>query len=80
MLWSTEVPGDPLGGVTVVNDLVLTTVVQGQLVALDRASGKIVWTTDLGGGTNGWPAVAGDLLLVPVGNGNPPQLVAYKLG
>ena len=80
VLWSTEVPGDPLGGVTVVNDLVLTTVVQGQLVALDRASGKIVWTTDLGGGTNGWPAVAGDLLLVPVGNGNPPQLVAYKLG
>lgn len=80
VLWSTEVPGDPLGAATVVNDLVLTTVVQGQLVAIDRTSGTIVATIDLGGGTNGWPAVAGDLLLVPVGNGNPPQLVAYRLG
>jgi len=80
VLWSTLVPGDPLGGATVVNDLVLTTVVQGQLVAIDRATGKIVTTIDLGGGTNGWPAVAGDLLLVPVGNANPPQLVAYKVG
>jgi glucose dehydrogenase len=79
-LWSTTVPGDPLGGATVVNDLVLATTLQGKMVALDRSSGAIVWSTDLGGGTNGWPSVAGDLVIVPVGNGNPPQLVAYKLG
>ncbi|MFN8025376.1 MAG: PQQ-binding-like beta-propeller repeat protein [Acidimicrobiia bacterium] len=79
VLWSTEVPGDPLGGATVVNDLVLATTLQGKLVALDRKSGAIVTTIDLGGSTNGWPSVAGDLVIVPVGNGNPPQLVAYQL-
>ena len=80
VLWSTRVGGDPLGGATVVNDLVFTTTLQGQLVALDRATGAIVTTLDLGGGTNGWMAVTSDLVLVPVGNANPPKLVAYKLG
>lgn len=79
VLWSTEVPGDPLGGATVVNDLVLATTLQGKLVAIDRKSGALVTTLDLGGSTNGWPSVAGDLVIVPVGNANPPQLVAYKL-
>jgi outer membrane protein assembly factor BamB len=80
VLWSTKVPGDPLGGAAVVNDVVLTTLFQGQLVALDRASGRIVSQKKLDGGSNGWLAVAGDLVLVPVGNANPPELVAYRLG
>lgn len=78
--WSTDVPGDPLGGVTVVNDLVLTALLDGRLVALSRADGEIVWIEDTGGGINGWMSVAGDLLVVPVGNAQPPQLVAYRLG
>ena len=78
--WPTDVPGDPLGGVVVVNDLVLTALLDGQLVALDRADGRIVWTKDAGGGINGWMSVAGDLLVVPVGNAQPPQVVAYRLG
>jgi outer membrane protein assembly factor BamB len=77
--WSTEVPGDPLGGATVVNDLVFTTLLDGEILALDRATGEIVWQDDLPGGTNGWMAVAGDLLVVPAGNADPPQLVAYSL-
>ena len=40
--WSTTVPGDPLGGATVVNDLVFTALLGGQVVALDRDSGQIV--------------------------------------
>ncbi len=79
VLWSTEVPGDPLGAATVVNDLVFTTVLSGELIALDRATGEIVWQFTLPGGTNGWMAVAGDTLIVPVGNANPPRLVALAL-
>jgi outer membrane protein assembly factor BamB len=60
----------------VVGDLVVTTLLDGTLVALDRHDGTEVWTTDLGGGTNGWPAALDDRLIVPVGNADPPTLVA----
>ena len=63
----------------VVNDLVFTATVQGMIVALDRASGEIVWRETAPGGINGWMSVAGDMLVVPVGNADPPQLVAYRL-
>jgi outer membrane protein assembly factor BamB len=78
--WDTKVPGDPMGGATVVNDLVLTGTYQGQLVALDRATGKIVTTFDVGNGIAGWPAAVGDLLLVPTGTvGRPGTLLAYRV-
>ena len=78
--WDTEVPGDPMGGATVANDLVLTATYQGQLVALDRATGRIVTTIDVGSGIAGWPAAVGDLLLVPTGTvGRPGKLVAYRV-
>lgn len=77
--WSTAVPGDPMGAATVVNDLVLTSLLDGQILALDRATGTIVWRTTAPGGINGWMAAAGDLLVVPVGNAEPPRLVAYRL-
>jgi glucose dehydrogenase len=80
ILWSTKVPGDPLGATTVVNDLVFTSTFQGELLALDRATGRIVWRYQAPGGINGWPAVAGDLLVVPVGLAEPPRLLALRLG
>ena len=80
VLWATDVPGDPLGATTVVNDLVLTALLDGTLLALDRDTGEIVWTGDAGGGVNGWMAVAGDEVFVPVGNANPPALLHLALG
>ncbi len=80
VVWDTKVPGDPLGATTVVNDLVLTALLDGTIVALNRMTGAIVWQTKAPGGINGWMAVAGGLLVVPVGNGAPPSLVAYELG
>jgi outer membrane protein assembly factor BamB len=77
--WSTKVSGDPLGGAIVVNDLVFTALLGGELVALDRATGKIVRTVDLPGGVNGWMVAVGDELIVPVGNSNPPRLVALRV-
>ena len=80
ILWDVEVDGDPLGGTTVVNDLVFTATFQGRIYALDRATGDVVHTIEAPGGINGWPAVVGDDLLWPVGLANPPRLVAYRIG
>jgi outer membrane protein assembly factor BamB len=77
--WATTVPGQPLGAATVVNDLVLTTLLDGTLVALDRESGEIVHSVELGSGTNGWMAVVDDTLLVPVGTSPPARIVALGL-
>jgi outer membrane protein assembly factor BamB len=79
ILWDTVIPGDPFGGVAVVNDLVLTTNYEGVLLALDRTSGEIVAEHALPGGVNSWLSVVGDLVLIPVGLGSP-QLVALRLG
>ena len=79
VLWSTAVPGDPLGGAAVVGDLVVTALLDGTLVALDRDSGEIVWTGDAGGGVNGWLAALDDRLIVPVGMGDPPSVLAFGL-
>ncbi len=77
--WQTKVPGDPLGGVTVVDDLVLTATLQGTIVALDRDRGDVVWQETASGGINGWMSAAEGLLVVPVGNAQPAQVVAYRL-
>lgn len=77
--WATEVDGDPLGGTTVVGDLVFTATFQGTLYALDRASGEIVWEHEAPGDLNGWPAVADDLIVWPIGLADPPSLLALRL-
>jgi outer membrane protein assembly factor BamB len=77
IVWDTKVPGDPTGGVTIVNDLVLTATYQGAVVALDRSTGTVVWKVQEGGVINGWMSVAGSQVYVPVGS--PPQLVALRL-
>ncbi len=40
---------------------------------------RINWMAQAPGGINGWPAVAGDTIIVPVGVGENPQLIAYRL-
>ena len=79
VLWSTPVPGSPLGGATVVGDLVLTALLGGGVIALRRDDGAIVRTIDTGGGVNGWMAALSDRLLVPVGMSDPPALLALGL-
>jgi glucose dehydrogenase len=79
ILWDVPVPGDPFGGMTVVNDLVFTATFQAKVLAFDRATGALVWTWDAPGGINGWPAVADDVMLWPVGFADPARLVALRL-
>ena len=77
--WSTKVDGDPLGGATVVGDLVITATYQGKLIGLDRSNGEVVWSVVAPGGVNGQPAVTADTIIWPIGLADPPALVAYRL-
>ncbi len=77
ILWDTKVPGDPTGGVTIVNNLVLTATYQGKVLALNRSNGAVVWSYNGPGVVNGWMSVVGNGIYLPVGS--PAQLVALKL-
>lgn len=84
--WDTKVPNMPLGAATVSNDLVFTTLFNGELVALNRATGAIVYHHELPTSTNAPIAIAGNTVLVPAGGsadpGGPtgnPQLIAYTV-
>ncbi len=79
VLWHTPIEGDPLGGALVMGDLVLTGTFQGNIVVLDRTTGRIVRTFAAPGGINGWPAATRDTIVWPIGNGKNPSLVAYRV-
>jgi alcohol dehydrogenase (cytochrome c) len=76
----------PLGAATVSNDLVFTTLYNGVLIALNRATGAIVYRHRLPTSANSPIAIAGNAILVPAGGpnlfgpkGGSPQLVAYTV-
>ena len=82
IVWDVTVDGQAFGGATVVNDLVFGSTLTGELFALDRATGALVWSTQLDAGINAWPAVADDTIVVPAGvqtGDAPPMVVAYRL-
>jgi alcohol dehydrogenase (cytochrome c) len=83
--WDTKVDTLPLGAATVSNDLVITTLYNGELIALNRDTGAIVYQHQLPTSTNAPIAVFGNTILVPAGGpktlhgGGNPQLVAYTV-
>ena len=84
--WDTKVANLPLGAATVSNNLVFTTLYSGELLALDRSTGAIVYQHKLPASTNSPITVAGNVVLVPAGapktsakGGESPQLVAYTV-
>lgn len=83
-LWATKLPQLPLGGATVANDLVFTTTFTGEIMALSRKDGAIVWTAHLPAGANATLAITGNTVLagagLPLGVTQHPALVAYRLG
>ena len=79
VIWDRKISGDPLGGAAVVNDLVFTATYQGKAYALDRATGKTVWTFDAGGGINGWMAAAGTDVYLPVSYSSPAKIIALRV-
>jgi outer membrane protein assembly factor BamB len=85
--WDVKVPTLPLGAVTVSNDLVFTTLFNGELLALSRADGAIIYRHRLPTTANAPAVVFGNTVLVPAGGpetsakggGGHPQLVAYTV-
>ncbi len=84
--WDTKVSQMPLGAMTVSNNLVFTTLLDGFLIALNRATGAIVYQHTLPAATNSPIAIAGNAVLVPAGGpqllgatGGTPQLLAYTV-
>ena len=63
--WDTRVDGLPLGAVTIDNDLVFTTLLQGKLLALSRRNGEVLRSIQLPRTTNATIAIAGNTVLVP---------------
>ena len=79
ILWNTRVPGDPTGGVTLVNNVVLTATLQGAVLGLSMSTGRILWRLQAPGGIDGWMSVAGRTIIVPVGFAKPPTIWALRL-
>ncbi|HEV2580876.1 MAG TPA: PQQ-binding-like beta-propeller repeat protein, partial [Ktedonobacteraceae bacterium] len=83
-LWATQLPQLPLGGATVSNDLVFTATFTGELMALSRQDGSVVWTAQLPAGSNATLAIVGNTLLagagLPLTTTQHPAVVAYRLG
>ena len=83
--WDTKLNGLPLGAATVSNDLVFTTLLQGELVALNRSTGAIVFKHKLANTTNSPIAIAGSTVLIPAagpkykGTDNHPELAAFTV-
>jgi hypothetical protein len=69
-----------------VNDLIFTTLFDGELIALNRKTGAIDYRIRVPDSTNAGLAVAGDTIIVPAGGPqsaksatSSPQVVAYRL-
>ena len=77
--WDVKVPGDPLGGATVVGDLVFTALQDGRILALSRRDGSTVWSYQASGVINAWPSVVGGTIYWPLGGAAPAQLLALAL-
>ena len=79
-LWDTDVPGDPTGGITVVNNLVLTaTLARIGRRPFPSRPGRSSGRCEAPGGIDGWMSVAGRTIIVPVGLSNPPTVWALRL-
>jgi glucose dehydrogenase len=82
--WDIKVPSLPVGAVAVSNDLVLTTVFAGRMIAIDRRTGRIAYERKLPTTVNAPLAIAGRTVIIPAGGPGKgrslaPQVVAYTL-
>jgi alcohol dehydrogenase (cytochrome c) len=83
--WDKKVSQLPVGAATVSRDLVFTTLYDGELLALKRSTGAIVYRRQLPTSTNAPLAIAGNTVIVPAGGpsdgsrSGDAQVVAYAV-
>lgn len=90
--WKVDLPQANFGGVTVANDVVFTSGIDGLFRAHDIETGDLLWSYRASAGFNASPAVAGDMVIVAAagpmfpGPGAPAdieplnQVIAFKVG
>ena len=85
VLWGVAVPaeGGAEGGIwatpALVGDVLYVATNPGELLAVDTATGEVVWSDDIG--PNAWssPVYVDDTVVVAVGCGSEPKLRAYDV-
>jgi alcohol dehydrogenase (cytochrome c) len=78
--WKKDLASTPFGGITVVNDLLVTSTIDGLVLVFERRTGNELWRFQGPNGINAPITVAGDLVIVPFGIGpGTAQIVALKL-
>jgi outer membrane protein assembly factor BamB len=80
ILWTSPLKSPDFGGATVAGDLVFTSTFAGQVVALNRPSGKQVWSWQSQAEINSPLTIVGDTVIVLAGAGNNPTLTALTVG
>lgn len=78
--WDTKLPEMALGAATVSNDLVFSTLYDGELIALNRTTGAIVYRHQLPTSTNAPLVVAGNAVIVSAGGPQTGGLVGGGAG
>jgi alcohol dehydrogenase (cytochrome c) len=82
--WDTKLPSSPFGAANVTNNVVFTTTLDGDLYALNAATGAILRKITLPAGSNAPVAIDGDYVIagvgVPLSKTQQTQIIAYKLG
>ncbi len=82
--WTKKLASVPLGAATVVNDIVFTSTLDGNVYGFDADSGDQVWTSPLPAGAVAPIAAYNGTLIVPAGlvykRGQKAQVVAFTIG
>jgi outer membrane protein assembly factor BamB len=82
--WRRNLPAAAYGAMSVANNVVFATDIDGRLAALRTTTGQPVWEQQLPASTNTGVTVSGDTVIAPAGlavePGQKTELVAYRLG
>lgn len=82
--WTRKLSSAPLGGATVVNNIVFVTTVDGKIYGFNRGNGDEVWSSALPAGSAAPIAASDDMVVVPASlvtrKGQKAQVVAFRIG
>jgi len=78
ILWSKVFESANYGAATVVNDVVFTATFDGKIYGFRTTTGEQLFNYSAPAGINGWPAVAGNMIVWPAGAGADPSVIALS--
>lgn len=78
IIWSKVFESANYGAATVVNDLVFTATYDGKIYGFRTTTGEQLFNYSAPAGINGWPAVAGNMIVWPAGVGADASVIALS--